>query len=80
MAERCWFVAFNEKVADPGEAIGHWDPEQGPQVVTGRDGKHEDTHGKDCSAGVEKTVIRIRMLFEVEGKEFVVVGETLFVQ
>jgi len=80
MSEGRRLVAFDKKVTGPGKAVANGNPEQSPDVVATSDSPHEYGQSKQSAAGMEKTIPRARMFFQVERKELFVGGELVLVR
>lgn len=80
MAECSGSIAFEQKVASPGKAIGDRDPKQGPPGMTEGKGHNHRQNPQRRTARMHDTVAGIAVLFKIEAEEFVVTGKSLLLR
>ena len=56
MSEGSGFVAFDEEMTCPGEAIADGNPKQGPHVMTARHRPDKQSESQNGPAGMEQSV------------------------
>ena len=77
MSKSRWFIAFDEEVTGPGEAIADWDPEECPDVMSRRDCANEYRQTQQRPTSVHPAISRVRMFLQVEGEKFIVGRESI---
>src|SRR5947199_8392897 len=75
MSERRGLIAFDQEMANPGEAVGDRNPEQRPHVMAGAESDDENSQSKQSSTSMHYATAAARVLREIEGKEVLVSGE-----
>src|SRR5438270_12800855 len=78
MAKRCWLVAFNQEMADPGKSVRHHRPQQRIPRMANHKSHNQRSQSEQRANRMHGTVASVAVLMQIEGKEVFVAGEFLW--